>query len=74
MCGNESNFEFVMEKGFSSLGLGNWLVNQVSAVGYKCPTAVQENCIPPILAGKCLNSSRLLGRSLVIGCHIDLHF
>ena len=27
-------------------------MKQISAVGFKCPTPIQENCIPPILEGK----------------------
>ena len=52
---------FMEKKDFLSLGLSNWLVNQVAAVGYKTPTPVQENCIPVILEGRknfdlcCLN-------------------
>ena len=37
---------------FSSLGLKDWLVKQVSAVGFKDPKPVQIHCIPPILEGK----------------------
>ena len=37
---------------FSSLGLADWLAAQVSAVGFKEPTPIQVNCIPPILSGK----------------------
>ena len=36
---------------FDSLGLKEWIVKQVSTVGYKTPTPVQVNCIPPILQG-----------------------
>ena len=42
----------MQKKDFPSLGLSNWLVSQVTAVGYKNPTPVQENCIPPILEGE----------------------
>jgi len=38
--------------GFESLGLAEWLVRQVSAMGFKEPTPVQAHCIPPILEGK----------------------
>ncbi len=41
---------------FPSLGLSDWLVGQVNAVGIKDPTPVQANCIPPILEGQ-LNCS-----------------
>jgi len=37
---------------FESLGLAEWLVRQVSAMGFKEPTSVQAHCIPPILEGK----------------------
>ena len=37
---------------FSSLGLGEGLVRQISAVGFKDPKAIQVQCIPPILEGK----------------------
>lgn len=41
-----------MEKvSFSGLGLKDWLVKQVSAVGFKDPKPVQVHCIPPILEG-----------------------
>lgn len=40
----------IMSK-FSSLGLGDWLVRQISAVGFKDPKLVQVQCIPPILEG-----------------------
>ena len=36
---------------FSSLGLDNWLTQQIENVGLKEPTLVQQNCIPPILQG-----------------------
>ena len=36
---------------FEALGLKEWIVKQISAVGYKTPTPVQINCIPPILQG-----------------------
>ena len=36
---------------FSSLGLDNWLTQQIENVGLKEPTPVQQNCIPPILQG-----------------------
>ena len=39
---------------FSSLGIADWLVSQVAAVGFQHPTPVQVNCIPPILSGKVL--------------------
>ena len=39
--------------GFKSLGLSDWLVTQMAAIGFKEPTPVQINCIPPILEGKC---------------------
>lgn len=37
---------------FEALGLKEWIVKQISAVGYKTPTPVQINCIPAILQGK----------------------
>ena len=36
---------------FEELGLKEWLVQQISTVGYRTPTPVQVNCIPPILQG-----------------------
>ena len=33
-------------------GLAEWLIRQVSAMGFKEPTPVQAHCIPPILEGK----------------------
>lgn len=38
--------------GFKRLGLGDWLVNQMAGIGFKEPTPVQANCIPPILEGQ----------------------
>jgi len=38
--------------GFESLGLAGWLVRQVSAVGFREPTPIQNHCIPPVLEGK----------------------
>ncbi|XP_064390499.1 probable ATP-dependent RNA helicase DDX49 [Halichondria panicea] len=44
---------------FPSLGLSDWLVGQVNAVGIKDPTPVQVNCIPPILEGRdCIGCSK----------------
>ncbi len=40
------------ETSFLSLGLTDWLVGQLNAVGIKDPTSVQANCIPPILEGQ----------------------
>ena len=37
---------------FVSLGLAEWLSHQVEAIGFKEPTPVQKNCIPPIIKGK----------------------
>lgn len=37
---------------FSSLGLKDWLVRQILAVGFKDPKTVQVQCIPPILEGE----------------------
>lgn len=39
---------------FKSLGLSDWLVAQMAAIGFKEPTPVQINCIPPILEGEIL--------------------
>ncbi|XP_054905611.1 probable ATP-dependent RNA helicase DDX49 [Poeciliopsis prolifica] len=36
----------------SSVGLSDWLVKQCKHLGLNKPTAVQENCIPPILEGR----------------------
>lgn len=44
--------EGVKKVSFASLGLSDWLVGQLSAVGIKEPTPVQSNCIPPILEGE----------------------
>ena len=41
-----------METSFKSLGLSDWLVNQMAAIGFKELTPVQINCIPPILEGE----------------------
>ena len=40
---------------FKSLGLSEWLVAQMAAIGFKEPTPVQINCIPPILEGEKIN-------------------
>ena len=37
---------------FKGLGLSDWLVAQMAAIGFKEPTPVQTNCIPPILEGE----------------------
>uniref|UniRef100_A0A8C9TPE8 RNA helicase n=1 Tax=Scleropages formosus TaxID=113540 RepID=A0A8C9TPE8_SCLFO len=37
---------------FSSLGLSDWLIDQCKQMGISKPTAVQENCVPPILQGR----------------------
>lgn len=34
------------------LGLSEWLAGNCAEMGIKRPSAVQRNCIPPILAGK----------------------
>lgn len=47
---------------FASLGLSDWLVGQLTAVGIKEPTPVQANCIPPILEGEIKPLSSLLGQ------------
>ena len=36
---------------FHELGLHDWLTDQCKAMGLKKPTAIQQNCIPPILRG-----------------------
>ncbi|XP_060817748.1 probable ATP-dependent RNA helicase DDX49 [Bombus pascuorum] len=36
---------------FAALNLSSWLVQQCNFMGLKCPTPIQENCIPKILAG-----------------------
>ncbi|CAG5863881.1 unnamed protein product [Menidia menidia] len=36
----------------SSLGLSDWLIKQCKQLGINKPTPVQENCLPPILAGR----------------------
>ena len=46
---------FARMSGFESLGLAEWLLRQVSAMGFKEPTPVQAHCIPPILEGKTRN-------------------
>jgi len=46
--------------GFEALGLKEWIVKQISAVGYKIPTPVQVNCIPPILQGTSFCQGRLI--------------
>lgn len=43
--------EAAVQDSFKSLGLADWLVRQLVAVGIKEPTPVQTNCIPPILEG-----------------------
>ena len=37
---------------FVELGLSEWLAGNCAEMGIKRPSAVQRNCIPPILAGK----------------------
>lgn len=44
---------------FVSLGLAEWLSHQVEAIGFKEPTPVQKNCIPPIIKGQdCLGCAK----------------
>ena len=38
--------------GFDDIGIVSWLGRHISAVGFKEPTEVQKQCIPPILAGE----------------------
>ena len=39
--------------------LKRWLIQQLQGLGIKEPTPVQENCIPPILAGKdCIGAAK----------------
>ena len=45
---------------FKSLGLSEWLVAQMAAIGFKEPTPVQINCIPPILEGEKINNLCML--------------
>lgn len=34
---------------FESIGLSPWICKQMSKLGIKSPTAIQENCIPEIV-------------------------
>jgi len=43
---------------FEELGLHEWLVKACSELGFRHPTPVQKNCIPPIIQGKnCIASA-----------------
>jgi len=54
---------------FNSLGLKEWIVKQISTVGYRIPTAVQVNCIPPILQGMIrLLEHRVVSTVFVTSC------
>jgi ATP-dependent RNA helicase DDX49/DBP8 len=37
---------------FKSLGLNQWLCDQLKELNVKTPTPVQENCIPEVLTGR----------------------
>ncbi|KAL0216219.1 hypothetical protein P9112_008403 [Eukaryota sp. TZLM1-RC] len=37
---------------FASLGVDPWLCTTLTEIGFKTPTSVQLNCIPPALSGK----------------------
>lgn len=37
---------------FKSLGLNQWLCDQLKELNVRNPTPVQENCIPEVLAGR----------------------
>lgn len=37
---------------FKSLGLNQWICDQLKELNVKTPTPVQENCIPEVLAGR----------------------
>ncbi|XP_033821166.1 probable ATP-dependent RNA helicase DDX49, partial [Periophthalmus magnuspinnatus] len=37
---------------FAALGLSEWLVGQCVQLGMSKPTAVQQNCVPPVLQGR----------------------
>ena len=39
------------EGGFGALGLSPWVVSSCEAMGMRVPTAVQQQCIPELLAG-----------------------
>ncbi|XP_030246878.1 probable ATP-dependent RNA helicase Dbp45A, partial [Drosophila navojoa] len=44
---------------FLKLGLRPWLAKQLTKLGLKGVTPIQENCIPPILAGKdCIGAAK----------------
>lgn len=44
---------------FAKLGLGEWIIEHLQALGMGEPTEIQRNCIPPILAGRnCLGCAR----------------
>ena len=51
---------------FKSLGLSEWLVAQMAAIGFKEPTPVQINCIPPILEGEKINNLILAASVLIL--------
>ncbi|XP_072050708.1 probable ATP-dependent RNA helicase DDX49 [Amphiura filiformis] len=41
-----------VKSSFASLGLQEWLITQCKSVGINRPSAIQHNCIPPILKGQ----------------------
>jgi len=44
---------------FQSLGLSRWILNSLEKINLKRPTAIQKNCIPPILDGKdCIGAAK----------------
>lgn len=48
----KSYSSIMADSSFSSLGLSDWLVKQCDGMGFKQPTPVQINCIPPVIEGK----------------------
>lgn len=54
-------------KSWSELGVSPFLVKAMAAMSIRHPTAVQQACIPPILAGKSTTTATLLtGRVLTV--------
>ena len=44
--------ESTIQKGFNELALSNTVLRALDDVGYEMPTPIQEQIIPPILAGR----------------------
>ncbi|XP_039295324.1 probable ATP-dependent RNA helicase DDX49 isoform X4 [Nilaparvata lugens] len=59
-------------KTFSDLELKPWIIRQLSGIGLKHPTPIQENCIPKIIEGRdCIGAAKTgSGKTLVFALPI----